>query len=39
MKSTTIKQLIKNYIHQQNSNKNFTIKKLPTQTNQNKKIY
>ena len=39
MKSTTIKQLIENYIHQQNSNKNFTIKKLPTQTNQNKKIY
>ena len=39
MKSTTINQLIANYIHQQNSNKNITIKKLPTQTNQNKKIY
>ena len=34
MKSTTIKQLISNYIHQKNSNKEITIKKLPTQTNQ-----
>ena len=36
----TINQLIANYIHQKNSNKNITIKKLPTQTNPNKtKIY
>ena len=35
MKSTTIKQLIENYIHQQKSNKDITIKKLPTQANHN----
>ena len=35
MKSTIIKQLIENYIHQKNSNKDITIKKLPTQTNHN----
>ena len=31
----SINQLIANYIHQKNSNKNITIKKLPTQTNPN----
>ena len=35
MKSTTIKQLITNYIHNKNSNKDITMKKLPTQTNHN----
>ena len=38
MKSTTIKQLMENYIHQQNSNKDIAIKKLPTQTNHNYNI-
>ena len=37
MKSSIIKQLIANYIHQKNSNKNFIIKKLPTQTNHHTK--
>ena len=37
MKSTIINQLIANYIHQKNSNKNFIIKNFPTQTNHHKK--
>ena len=35
MKSSTIKQLIENYIYHQNSNKEIVMKKLPTQTNHN----
>ena len=37
MKHTAINQLITNYIHQNNSNKKLTIKKLPTQTNHHMK--
>ena len=35
MKSSTIKQLMENYINQKKSNKNIPIQKLPTQTNHN----